>query len=158
MHKDGELLELDLPSAPPEPWQAPPELLAALGGSPVETLCSTYGVVVLESEAAVAALTPDMEALERADPQGTVVTAPGTDDGIDFVSRFFGPAVGVPEDPVTGSAHCVTTPYWAGRLGRTELHARQISRRGGELRCRLHRDRVRLAGRARLYLEGIAIP
>jgi predicted PhzF superfamily epimerase YddE/YHI9 len=82
-----------------------------------------------------------------------IVTAPG-DDGIDFVSRFFAPAQGVPEDPVTGSSHCTLVPYWAKGLGRTELEARQLSRRGGALRCALQDDRVSIAGRAVLYLEG----
>jgi predicted PhzF superfamily epimerase YddE/YHI9 len=81
------------------------------------------------------------------------VTAPG-ENGIDFVSRFFAPAQGVPEDPVTGSSHCTLTPYWANRLGKTELEARQLSRRGGALHCTLNGDRVSIAGRAVLYLEG----
>jgi len=85
-------------------------------------------------------------------PGRIIVTAPGRD--CDFVSRFFAPCVGVPEDPVTGSSHCTLVPYWAGRLGKTTLHARQISRRGGELWCELDGDRVRMAGRATAYLKG----
>jgi predicted PhzF superfamily epimerase YddE/YHI9 len=83
---------------------------------------------------------------------GVIATAPGRD--CDFVSRFFAPQVGIPEDPVTGSAHCTLVPYWADRLGRTTLHARQISRRGGELWCELAGDRVKIAGHAALYMEG----
>jgi len=82
-----------------------------------------------------------------------IVTAPG-ENGIDFVSRFFAPAQGVPEDPVTGSSHCTLTPYWSNRLDKTELEARQLSRRGGALSCALQGDRVSIAGRAVLYLEG----
>ena len=82
-----------------------------------------------------------------------IVTAPGEDD-IDFVSRFFAPKQGVPEDPVTGSAHCTLVPYWAARLGKVELEARQLSRRGGALRCALNGNRVSIGGRAVVYLEG----
>jgi predicted PhzF superfamily epimerase YddE/YHI9 len=84
---------------------------------------------------------------------GVIVTAPGRD--ADFVSRFFAPKVGIPEDPVTGSAHCTLIPYWSRRMGRSRLHARQVSARGGELWCALEGDRVSLAGEAALYLEGV---
>jgi predicted PhzF superfamily epimerase YddE/YHI9 len=95
---------------------------------------------------------PDFAALGRLERRGVIVTAPG--DDCDFVSRFFGPRVGVPEDPVTGSAHCILVPYWAERLGKSTLHARQVSARGGELFCRLAGERVRIGGHATLYLEG----
>ena len=97
--------------------------------------------------------TPDLDAIAKLDVFAVMVTAPG-DDGCDFVSRFFTPAKGIPEDPVTGSAHCALVPYWSKRLGKTDLLARQVSARGGELQCRLLGDRVALAGRVAPYLEG----
>ena len=97
--------------------------------------------------------TSDLAALAKVDCWAAIATAPG-EDGIDFVSRFFAPAQGVPGDPVTGSSHCSLVPYWAGRLGKTKLQARQLSRRGGALSCALDGDRVSIAGRAVLYLEG----
>jgi len=97
-------------------------------------------------------LRPDFAALTTLEQYGTIVTAPG--DDCDFVSRFFAPRVGVPEDPVTGSAHCTLVPYWAERLGKTRLHARQVSARGGELFCELRGERVGIAGHAVLYLRG----
>jgi predicted PhzF superfamily epimerase YddE/YHI9 len=93
-----------------------------------------------------------MEGLKRIDRFAEIVTAPGTN--CDFVSRFFAPGKGVPEDPVTGSAHCTLIPYWAAQLGKNQLRARQISQRGGELLCELHNDRVRIAGRSALFLKG----
>jgi len=108
--------------------------------------------VVARSERAVRTLEPDFAAMERAGITEAIVTARGSD--CDFVSRFFAPGLGVPEDPVTGSAHCTLVPYWAHRLGRTRLQARQVSRRGGELACELRGDRVSIAGRAVMYLEG----
>jgi predicted PhzF superfamily epimerase YddE/YHI9 len=149
----ADMLVMDFPSRPATAVEPPPGLLAALGGTPREVLRARDHLVVYDSAAEVSALTPDFAALTKAESWGTIVTAPG-DDGIDFVSRFFAPAKGVPEDPVTGSSHCTLVPYWAKRLGKTELQARQISRRGGALRCTLHGDRVMLAGRAVLYLEG----
>jgi predicted PhzF superfamily epimerase YddE/YHI9 len=100
----------------------------------------------------VRGLQPDFARLGRVEARGVIATAPGTD--VDFVSRFFAPRVGVLEDPVTGSAHTRLTPYWSKRLGKTELSARQVSRRGGSLRCRLRGDRVDIAGQAVLYLTG----
>jgi predicted PhzF superfamily epimerase YddE/YHI9 len=110
-------------------------------------------LIVYGSAAEIATLKPDLAALTKVDCWAAVVTAPG-EDGIDFVSRFFAPAQGVPEDPVTGSSHCTLTPYWAKRLRKTELEARQLSRRGGALQCTLNGDRVTIAGQAALYLEG----
>ncbi len=101
----------------------------------------------------VATLTPDFAAVAALDRFAVIVTAPGS-DGVDFVSRFFAPARGVDEHPVTGLAHCTVIPYWADRLGKKRLKARQLSRRGGALSCGLHRDRVTIAGRAVLFLEG----
>jgi predicted PhzF superfamily epimerase YddE/YHI9 len=124
-----------------------------LGGAPREVLRARDHLVVYGSAAEVAALDPDLAALAKVDCWAAIATAPG-EDGIDFVSRFFAPAQGVPEDPVTGSSHCTLVPYWAGRLGKTKLEARQLSRRGGALSCALDGDRVSIAGRAVLYLEG----
>jgi predicted PhzF superfamily epimerase YddE/YHI9 len=94
-----------------------------------------------------------MQALAALEQDRVIVTAPG--DDVDFVSRFFAPTLGVPEDPVTGSAHCTLATYWAGRLGRSRLHARQVSPRGGELLCEVRGDRVRISGKAVLYLSGV---
>ena len=118
-----------------------------------EVLRARDHLIVYDSAAEIAALQPDIAALAKVDCWAAIVTAPG-EDGVDFVSRFFAPAQGVPEDPATGSSHCTLTPYWAGRLGKTELEARQLSRRGGALRCTLEGDRVSIAGHAALYLEG----
>jgi PhzF family phenazine biosynthesis protein len=154
VEKRGDLLVMDFPSRPAIAAEPPPELLAALGGNPREVLKARDHMVVYDSAAEISALTPDLAALAKIeDCWAAIVTAPG-DSGVDFVSRFFAPAKGVPEDPVTGSSHCTLTPYWAKRLGKTELQARQLSRRGGALTCALHGDRVSIGGRAVLYLEG----
>jgi predicted PhzF superfamily epimerase YddE/YHI9 len=150
----GETLVMDFPSRPAVPVEPPPGLLAALGGTPREVLRARDHMLVYGSAAEVKTLEPDFAALAKIpDCWAALATAPG-DDGVDFVSRFFAPAHGVPEDPVTGSSHCTLTPYWAKRLGKTHLKARQLSRRGGTLECALHGDRVSIAGRAVLYLEG----
>lgn len=157
VEREGEELVLDFPARPGEP--APEEGAAlgrALGVEPVEVQRSRDLLAVLPDEASLRALEPDMAALARLDSLGVIATAPAEDTQLDFVSRFFAPGAGVPEDPVTGSAHCTLTPYWASRLDRQELLARQISARGGELRCTLEGDRVRIAGRAVTYLRGTA--
>ena len=105
-----------------------------------------------QSEEEVRSLRPDMAKLSAIDRFAVIVTAPGKD--CDFVSRFFAPAKGVPEDPVTGSAHCTLVPYWAEQLKKTTLHARQVSARGGELFCQLRGDRVEMSGEGALYLKG----
>jgi predicted PhzF superfamily epimerase YddE/YHI9 len=151
--REGELLALDFPARPPAPCIPPASLGTALGREPVETLAARDYLAVYDDPDAVAALTPDFAALARLDRFAVIVTAPGTGE-IDFVSRFFAPAQGVDEDPVTGSAHCTLVPYWAQRLGKTRLLARQLSRRGGSLSCALQGDRVSIAGRAILYLTG----
>jgi PhzF family phenazine biosynthesis protein len=153
----GDRYVLDLPAQPGQVIPAPSGLAAALGAVPLELYATDDLMVLLESAGQVKALTPDFTALAKLDARGVIVTAPGED--CDFVSRFFAPAVGIDEDPVTGSAHCKLTPFWAARLGRDELHARQVSARGGELFCSLHGDRVQLAGHAVDYLRGeIEIP
>ena len=149
----GDMLALDFPARPAVSVEPPPGLVVALGGVPREVLRARDHLVVYGSAAEVAALDPDLAALAKVDCWAAIVTAPG-ESGIDFVSRFFAPAQGVPEDPVTGSSHCTLVPYWAHRLGKTKLEARQLSRRGGALSCALDGDRVSIAGRAVLYLEG----
>lgn len=148
----GEVLELDFPSRPPRPCNAPDALIRGLGKAPALVLKSRDYFAVFASEADVRALKPDFSVLASVDALGIIVTAPGGDS--DFVSRFFAPSAGVPEDPVTGSAHCTLIPYWAERLGKTQLFARQVSKRGGELFCRLADDRVRIGGKAVLFLRG----
>lgn len=148
----GDLIELDFPTWRPKPCATPTGLARALGREPREVLETRDYVVVFESEKDVREVRPDMDALSKFERVGVIVTAAGTD--ADFVSRFFAPRVGVPEDPVTGSAHCSLIPYWAERLGKTELFARQISQRGGELFCRLNGDRVAIGGHAKVYKRG----
>jgi PhzF family phenazine biosynthesis protein len=150
--RDNGRLLMDFPSRPPCRVDVNPELVAALGGAPAGILGARDYLVRYNSADQVQSLTPDMEALKRIDRFGVIVTAPGTD--CDFVSRFFAPKQGIPEDPVTGSAHCTLIPYWANALGRTALHARQISARGGELFCNLLGNRVEIAGDAVLFLKG----
>jgi PhzF family phenazine biosynthesis protein len=151
MHDD--LLEMDFPARPASPRPLPVGLTEALQFTPEAVFASAEDLmVVLESESAVRAIQPDFEALRRIESRGIIVTARG--ERSDFVSRFFAPRVGVPEDPVTGSAHCVLTPYWATVLGKTVLHAFQVSKRGGELFCSTSGDRVRISGKAVFYLEG----
>lgn len=146
-------LVMDFPARPATPCEAPSGLLETLGGTPREVLRARDHLVVYESAAEIAALKPDFVALGKVDCWAAIVTAPG-ENGVDFVSRFFAPAQGVPEDPVTGSAHCTLVPYWAKRLNRTAFEARQLSRRGGVLRCALNGDRVSIGGKAVVYLEG----
>jgi predicted PhzF superfamily epimerase YddE/YHI9 len=150
--RKGDIIELDFPSRVPKPCLPPDELLRGLGHKPREVLKSRDFLAVYDSQAEVAALTPDMALLARLECLGVIATARGED--ADFVSRFFAPRAGVPEDPVTGSAHSSLIPFWAERLGKSELFARQISRRGGELYCRLVGDRVKIGGRAVIYCRG----
>jgi PhzF family phenazine biosynthesis protein len=152
-----DLLEMDFPSRPAgAAAHGSPALAAALGATPASELVGHSLVGVFDDAATVRELRPDIAALAALDTYGVIVTAPGSgaDQDVDFVSRFFAPRQGVPEDPVTGSAHCTLTPYWAARLGRTQLRARQVSRRGGELICTLRNDRVGLAGHAVLLIRG----
>ncbi len=153
--REKDLLVLDLPSYPPSPCPPVPGLAEALGTEPEEFLLAHEHLAVYPSEAAVLRLEPDMGALQKTDVFGVIVTAPGTD--CDFVSRFFAPSAGIPEDPVTGSAHCALTPYWSARLSKRLLLARQVSSRGGELRCEDRGERVSIAGAAVLYLEGTIV-
>jgi PhzF family phenazine biosynthesis protein len=149
---DGDLLTLDFPSRPPLSCSAPMELVVGLGCPPATTGKSRDYMAVFDSEETVRRLRPDMAMLARLDCVGIIATAPGRE--VDFVSRFFAPSAGVPEDPVTGSAHCTLVPYWASRLGKSRLHAFQVSHRGGELWCENRGDRVGIAGHAVTYSSG----
>ncbi|MFI4948571.1 MAG: PhzF family phenazine biosynthesis protein [Alphaproteobacteria bacterium] len=151
--RDGDLLALDFPARPPASCVMSEALVAGLGRRPAALLAARDYLAVFDRADDVAGLVPDFAALAALDRFAVIVTAPGT-GGVDFVSRFFAPARGVDEDPVTGSAHCTLIPYWAQRLGKSRLEARQLSRRGGALSCALTGDRVTIAGRASPYLEG----
>jgi PhzF family phenazine biosynthesis protein len=147
---------MDLPLRPSGRVDSPTGLIEALGIPPVEVRDDTFNyIAVLESAHRERDLAPDIAAIARLDRGGVIVTAPG-DECWDFVSRYFAPAKGIPEDPVTGGAHCALTPYWAGRLGRSAMRAWQASRRGGEITCRLAGDRVELEGSCVFYSEGEA--
>lgn len=153
--KNGDKYTLDFPSRPPEPVALPMELITALGGKiPVEVLKSRDYFVVYESEQDIRDIKPDFNLLAKIDTVGVVVTAEGDAADVDFVSRFFAPGAGIPEDPVTGSAHCNLIPYWADMLEKEELHAFQLSSRKGELWCELKGDRVLMSGKAVTYLKG----
>jgi len=154
--RDGDRLAMALPRWEPKPIDAPPALVRALGGKPPREVLghgSKY-MCVYDSASEVAALAPDFALMRTLDRYGCVVTAPGAERECDFVSRFFAPAAGVDEDPVTGSAHCLLVPYWARALGRSSLYAKQISPRGGELWCTLGGGEVTLAGYVAPYLVG----
>ena len=152
VRRRGETIELDFPALPGERARMPAAQLAGLGREPAEVWRNAdYWLAVYGSEDDVRALRPDMRALAE-DSRGFVVTARGRE--ADFVSRMFAPCVGIDEDPVCGSAHCLLTPYWAERLAKSVLVARQVSARGGTLHCTLAGERVRIAGRAVRVLEG----
>jgi len=146
----GEWIELDFPATPVEACPVPAELEAALGVERVRSVGrSRFDLLVeLESAEAVRTLAPDLTRLARIPVRGVIVTSRADSDAHDFVSRFFAPRVGVPEDPVTGSAHCTLAPFWAERLGRTELVGHQASSRGGVVRVRHGGERVYLGGQA----------
>ena len=152
--KQGERLILDFPSYPMEKIEHSDELAAAVGIIPLELFESQGNMIFLraESEEKVRALEPDMHALAKLKYDEVIVTALG--DDCDFASRMFAPRIGIPEDPVTGAIHCSLIPYWAEQLGKTELFARQVSKRGGELFCELAGDRVKIGGNAVTYLRG----
>lgn len=150
--RNGDRLTMDFPSRPPAAVEAHPELIPALGAQPKEVLAARDYLLVYESEKQVRALKPDMARLSEVDRFAVIVTAPGGD--CDFVSRFFAPSKGVPEDPVTGSAHCTLIPYWSRRLGKTKLFARQVSARGGELWCEDLGERVQMSGQAVEFFSG----
>ncbi len=156
VRKDGDLLSMDFPALFPKDCGAfPNDLLRALGPGPlpfkVLEVNDTY-IAVYEKQSAIQNMLPDFARLEPLHPFAVAVTAPG--EKVDFVSRYFKPSYGMPEDPVTGSVHCALTPYWADRLGRSQLHAQQLSERGGELWCEMAGRRVILKGHAVLTMKG----
>ena len=151
--REEDLLALDFPARPPEPCAISEAVVEALGRRPTAVLAARDYLAVFDSADEIAALAPDFAAVAALDRFAVIVSAPGAGE-IDFVSRFFAPARGVDEDPVTGSAHATLIPYWAARLGKRRLEARQLSRRGGALSCELCSERVTIAGRAVPYLEG----
>lgn len=158
--KSGELrtskkrgrLYLDFPAGEPKPVETPPDLIQGLGRDPLETYKGRDYLALLAKEADVAAIVPDLVALSKLDTVGIIATAPG--DSCDFVSRFFAPRVGVPEDPVTGSAHTLLIPFWGKRLNKTSMRALQISARRGELHCEWRGERVLIGGHAVTYMKG----
>ena len=152
VEKNGDVLTLDFPSRPVAKCDAPAGLIEAVGKSPKEIFKARDYFLVYENEQEILDIAPNFSKLLEIDAHGFIVTAKG--ENSDFVSRFFAPEVGVFEDPVTGSAHCNLIPFWAERLGKTEMFARQISQRGGRLFCKLEGDRVKIGGTAVLYSKG----
>jgi PhzF family phenazine biosynthesis protein len=151
--REGELLILDFPSNNPVRTSLPNDFVQALNITPLQCFRGKDDYLLLyKSQQEIEALIPDFKKLEKVDARAVIVTAPG--NKADFVSRFFGPRVGVDEDPVTGSAHTVLIPFWAEKLGKTEMNALQLSRRGGILYCRSKGDRVEIGGKAVTYLKG----
>jgi predicted PhzF superfamily epimerase YddE/YHI9 len=155
--RTGDLFTLDFPARAGHPVEVSEALTSALGDRPRAAFRARDLMAVFDTEAQVRALRPRFELVAALDAFAVIVSAPG--DQVDFVSRFFAPRAGVPEDPVTGSAHCTLVPYWAARLGRARLSAKQLSARSGDLQCELHGDRVAIGGRTVEYLRGeITIP
>lgn len=159
VHRAGSGYEMDMPARPPSQVPVPDGLSEAIGVTPDAFLQASneHGMylAVLASAAVVRKANPDLGFIAQMDGDGLIITAPGAEaDKCDFVSRYFAPAAGIPEDPVTGSAHCVLAPYWAERLGKMALSAKQVSQRGGSLACRVEGERVVLSGNTILYLEG----
>ena len=152
VRRDGELFTLDFPARPAQPVPEPAAEIEALGLEPREVWRASKGMAVLRDQAEVLAATPDLDKVAALPGDGLIITAPGED--CDFVSRYFAPASGIDEDPVTGSAHCTLTPYWARRLGKTRMTARQVSKRGGELLVEDRGERIFISGRVAPYLEG----
>lgn len=153
--RDGRYV-MNFPARPSEQVDCPPGLPEALGVTPRAVYGNVFNyMAILDDARAVRNLSPDMAGIATMDRPGVIVTAPG-DEGFDFVSRYFAPKKGIPEDPVTGGAHCMLAPYWATRLGKTAFRAYQASKRGGEVICRLAGDRVDLEGSCVFYLEGEA--
>jgi len=152
--RQGDLLAMDFPALPPWNCVNPPGALIEGLRKPPETVMQIEDnyFAVYEREEEVREITPDFRLLETLHPAGVAITAPGRD--ADFVSRYFAPSYGIPEDPVTGSTHCSLAPYWGQRLGKTSLHARQVSERGGELWCDVREQRVFIEGNAFFTLRG----
>jgi len=156
VRRSGDRYVMDFPARPSDSIVTPKGLADALGVDPVEVRSNVFNyMALLENADAVRNLAPDMTALIKVDRPGVIVTAAG-DGGYDFISRYFAPFKGIPEDPVTGAAHCMLAPFWAARLGKHEFRAFQASKRGGEVVCRMVGDRVELEGSCVFYLEGEA--
>ncbi|MGB9030536.1 MAG: PhzF family phenazine biosynthesis protein [Acidobacteriaceae bacterium] len=153
--KNGAGYVMDFPTRPSAPVPTPPGLAEAIGVAPLEVTENDFNyMALLPDEKTLRALAPDMAALIRLGKGGLIVTAKSDDPAYDFVSRYFAPVKGIPEDPVTGSAHCMLAPWWAPRLGKTDFTAFQASPRGGKVLCRLRGDRTELEGECVFYLEG----
>lgn len=152
VQRQDDCLTLDFPAQPGAVCEIPEHLVEALGLRPVALYRAMDYMAVFDAEEEIRAIQPNFELLQKLDLRGVIVTAPGRE--VDFVSRCFYPKYHVPEDPVTGSAHCTLAPYWAERLERNILSARQLSRRGGVLACEVKKDRVLISGKAVLYLKG----
>jgi len=151
--RDNDIISMDFPSHAPKQCDCDlNEIGEALGMKPIAFEAATYGIAIFENEKDILNLGPNFHAIKNLEHDGIIVTAPG--DDVDFVSRFFGPKLGIPEDPVTGGAHCSLIPYWSKRLAKKNLIARQLSARGGELYCEQRGDRVQIGGRAITYLRG----
>jgi predicted PhzF superfamily epimerase YddE/YHI9 len=158
VRRQGEMLVLDFPVDTLRPVPLPEGLARGLGDVPAETFRGKDDyLLVYRTQEEIASMKPDFAIIEKIPCRGVIVTAPGAT--VDFVSRFFGPQSGIPEDPVTGSAHTTLVPYWAERLGKTSFDALQLSRRGGRLHCELQGNRVHIGGKAKKYLIGtITLP
>src|ERR1700730_17400093 len=153
--QNNDSFEMAFPAMPPQPCETPVDLLPALGLKAALVMKSRDYLVVVDRAEQVRALSPDIAALAKLDAgRGTIVTAPGEGD-VDYVCRMFLPSAGIDEDPATGSIHCILAPYWAGRLGKDSFRAQQLSERGGCMRSAIAGDRVKIVGRARLYLQGM---
>ena len=150
--REDEFLSMEFPSRPGKPLDITDTLVAALGARPREALGSRDLLAVFDSESQIRDFQPDFQRIATLDTFAVIISAPG--DTADYVYRFFAPRQGIPEDPATGSANCTLVPYWAARLGKPELVAKQLSARGGDLRCALRGDRVLIAGRTVEYLRG----
>ncbi len=150
VERKNNLLAMNFPSVPPKPCPPPIALIEGLGHHPVEVLAADDYIAVFDSESVVRSISPNMAKLSELDLRGVCVTAPGA--MTDFVSRFFAPKFGVPEDPVTGSAHCELAPFWATKLGKISLTAQQVSKRGGDVLCELNDNRVILLGSAVTFM------
>ena len=152
VEKDNDLLIMDFPSQPPTACELPTEIQQAFDAIPVECLQSEDYLLVFNTEDEILNAKPKLELLKNIDLRGVIITAPSED--YDFVSRFFAPKYGINEDPATGSAHTKLVPYWANQLNQTKFHAKQVSKRGGELFCELTGERVTIAGYATKFLQG----
>lgn len=154
--REGDHLEMDFPSRPPKPSDLPQVISNGMNIQPIEIWKARDYLLVYDSEEDIKRIEPDVAILDQInlDPGGIIVTANGSDNNVDFVSRFFTPQAAVFEDPVTGSAHCTLVPFWAERLNKSKLRALQLSKRGGKLWCQLANDRVLIQGKAIKYMEG----